>query len=252
MTPTIVSLGGGCDVATELLGPRGLSQSSHFFDFLWNLDGGLSNVTRILGERLAGFDRLENFIFQKHPEWNTPEVPGQLRLACADLDAPQLVHHRYPDIALIHYEHNAELPLKFARKAERLLRLLDSGGPVTFVYYRQYHAPIAGRYQNGPDYDIDEKLEHFHNETQDFVHSVSLEYPGLGYRLVSCFMEPAEALAGVTDKVDRFFQHLKDRDEVCYRRVLRRRSEKSLKSWGDLIPLFSWEAPRTGPGSARG
>jgi len=229
-----ISLGGGCDVATELLQRLALSDTTHFFDFLWNLDGGLANVTRIIQERFAGFDRPELYVERRHPEWNTPETPGQLRLACGDLFAEQLVHEKYPDVAFIHYRRGAALVEKFARKAERFLKLLEAGDPLTFVYYRQLHSPVLGRYHCGPDYAVGEKLTALREETDDFVRTLSRLYPALPFRIVSCFMELQPQPAMVTDTVERFFQGLKDSEEILYRRVLRRRSPASLESWDAL------------------
>ena len=71
MKEQVISLGGGCDVATEFIQRLQLTEETHFFDYLWNLDGGLRNVTQILRDDFAGFDSLDDFMFEFHGNWNT-------------------------------------------------------------------------------------------------------------------------------------------------------------------------------------
>ncbi|MBT4519830.1 MAG: hypothetical protein HOC23_07475 [Halieaceae bacterium] len=233
-----VSLGGGCDVATELLQRRGLSDTSHFFDYLWNLDGGLNNVSRIIASRFAGFDSQECFIRLRHPEWNTAEVAGSLRIACADLEAEQLCHRDYPDIVFLHYREGAELVDKLSRKAERFMQLLEGNGPLTFIYYRQYHGPILGQYINKPNYDIDDKLCHWQTETEKFVQFLTGLYPLVDFRIVSCFMGPHTQLPGVNDVITEYISALGDTDRINWRQVTRRGGPSGLLSWDALYDEY--------------
>ncbi len=231
MNAVPVSLGGACDVATELLQRRGLATTSHFFDYLWNLDGGLGNVTDIIARQFAGFDSMDNFIRIRHPEWNTPEVSGRLRIACGDLQAEQLCHKHYRNIALLHYQPGTEMVEKFQRKARRFMRLLTGDVPLVFIYYRQYHGPINGQYINQPDYDIDGKLHYWREETERFVRAISGPYPSLEFRVVSCFMAPHVKIDRVNTAVDQFVNELDDTGRISWRQVLRRGGVKSLESW---------------------
>jgi hypothetical protein len=230
-----VSLGGGCDVATEFLRPHRLSNETHFFDYLWNLDGGLRNVSRIIQRRFAEFDREDDFVRIRHPEWNTPECAGRVRIACGDLDAEHLCHRVYQNISFFHYHPERNLTQKFRRKAQRFLHLLDGDQPLAFIYYRQYHGPINGNYLNGPDYDISDKLEHFQSETEEFVSMMTRHYPSVDFRLLSCFAGPGPSVGGISERIAAFIENLADTEHVAWRQVLRRGQPAAIASWAGLL-----------------
>jgi len=234
----VISLGGGCDVATEFLGPSQINETHHFFDFLWNLDGGLKNVCSIIDSDFKGFEDLQNYIYDLHPEWNTNLDQGPKVLACANLQAAQLVHARYKNIAFVHHKRTQQMVDSMTRKKDRLLAVFQSVLPVTFIYYRQYHAPINGTYVNGPDYDILDKLNHFKWETDLFMSTFDQKYPKKEFRLISLFMEPSEYMQGITDKIDTFFQELDNSDRLTFERVFRRRGSKTRAKWKTLLKLL--------------
>jgi hypothetical protein len=243
MNEQVVSLGGGCDVATELFSQADLPKTTHFFDYLWNLDGGLCNVINIIRERFAGFDSLDDYVFRAHPEWNTDQTLGPRVIACANQGSTQLVHRKYQDIAFVHYEHDTELVESFRRKAQRFLELLESKDPVSFVYYRQYHGPINGQYVNGLDFDIDAKMRHFQAESEELAASLKTLYPQLPFRLVSAFAAPAEELPEIAARIEAFVGDLPQTTDLIFRRVYRRRSRRSLDSWRALLPdLLGWSS----------
>ena len=225
-------------MVTEFLKPHGLTNTHQFFDFLWNLDGGLENVSAIIANHFEGFDQLDNYIYDLHPEWNTEQNQGPLVLACANVQTPQLVLAAYRNIAFIHHKRSIELVDSMIRKRDRLLTLFESSRPLTFIYYRQYHAPVHGNYINQLDFDIGEKLTHFRAETELFMSTFRHRYPQKDFKLISLFMEPSEHLHSVTDQIDQFFQALPSDDKLIFDRVYRRRSARSLSKWTSLLKYF--------------
>lgn len=220
---------------TELLQPEKLVKIHHFFDYLWNLDGGLINVQSIIKSRFVGFEQLQNYVYRRHPQWNTSQDLRPIVLACANVNADQLVHCDYPNIAFVHHKRSTDLMESMIRKAERFLAILDDDLPLTFIYYRQYHAPINGNYINQLDYDISDKLSHFVQESRSFVDAFIQLYPTKEFKLFSLFMEPIQHMPGVTDKISDFISQLTNTEHLVYERVFRRGGAKSRSKWRNLL-----------------
>ncbi|MEM9303943.1 MAG: hypothetical protein AAGE01_17645 [Pseudomonadota bacterium] len=254
-SPIPVSLGGGCDVSLYLLAPRKLTPANEFFDHLWNLDRGLVDVRRIIETDFAGFDRPENYVRRHHPEWNTPEKPGRVRLAARDMDTQQVVHAAYPDIAFIHWPDVQELPVRFARKASRFRALLRGDRPLSFIYYRKCDCAAHGRYLVNEDLDVQAKLTLLAEESVAFAECIRSRFPELRFHLLAGFMEARRRHPKVDAAVDAFFAAAPDTDDVTYRRLRCRGDRDWQERWialerdfaradGRREPTSRWRSPR--------
>ena len=65
MKNVFVSLGGGCDVATNLK-KLGLRLEQYPFDWLWNLDAGLDYVSKIIATDFKGLTSKHDYTYASH------------------------------------------------------------------------------------------------------------------------------------------------------------------------------------------
>jgi Putative papain-like cysteine peptidase (DUF1796) len=111
----------------------GLRNRSHVFDWLWNLDGGLLTVQKLLGNDFHRFTEAEEFISTIHPR-----LP----------DVPSIVNRHYPEVIFMHSNPrgNPQDLTTLRRRVARFRQLLRKRRRVLFLYYRQWDEPIHGRY----------------------------------------------------------------------------------------------------------
>lgn len=118
-----VSLGGGCDVATNLK-KLGLRLEPYPFDWLWNLDAGLDYVSKIIATDFKHLSNKDDYIFASHQI-----SPGE----------KFLIFKNYPKIAHLHsnpYE-NDDVLEDYKVRINRFRKLIsNTNEKATFIYYR--------------------------------------------------------------------------------------------------------------------
>ena len=190
-----ISLGGGCDVAQNAV-RFGLRDRSYVFDWLWNLDGGLGTVQKIIERDFVGFCNADNMILAPHPRWNFEQ---------------KTVHRDYPEIAFIHNDaiKDAQALNKLKRRTERFQQILrgERGRRILFVYYRMWNEPIRGIYPVEAS-SIEEKIHVFREEVNSFVPFLQRQYPNLKWELLALFMTPNGEKLDVTDEIAKNIQIL--------------------------------------------
>jgi len=119
---TVVSLGGGCDVAT-ILGDFGVRRASLPFDWLWNLDTGLETVCDIIVDDFAHSLKPDSYGLTEHYRFPS-------RLSVTYSSYPSVVH-MHSDPFRVPEDHAT-----LVRRIQRFRRTLQDAPHITFVYYR--------------------------------------------------------------------------------------------------------------------
>lgn len=119
---TVVSLGGGCDVAT-ILGDFGVRRASLPFDWLWNLDTGLETVCDIIVDDFAQILKPDSYGLTEHYRF-----PSRLSVTYGSY--PSVVH-MHSDPFRVPEDHAT-----LVRRIQRFRRTLQDAPHITFVYYR--------------------------------------------------------------------------------------------------------------------
>lgn len=242
---TVISLGTGCAIRTELIRKYFPEQPTLFFDYLGNFDG-LDSCTEIINNDFRDFQELDDFVLSPHPKWNTDCELKPISLCVNPPGTAKnvLVGKHFPDIIFYHYPHTADTLQSFKRKSERFKKLLQETGRKTiFLYYRQYNEPVNGRYAEKEDYSIQEKLAKLESEAIRFQDVMAAKYPALPFTLIALIMEPFAFHECVTPAIDGF---LRDKElspegstqRIIYDRVLSPvpgdKKKVSSKSWGRI------------------
>ncbi|MEE9367499.1 MAG: DUF1796 family putative cysteine peptidase [Pontiella sp.] len=234
MKETIISLGGGCDIAT-ILDTYGLRSQSLPFDWLWNLDTGLSDVTKIIASDFSGLRDRDSYAYTSHYKWQ---------------EADSLVFRDYPRIAHIHTN-----PLKndyqretYNRRINKFIQLMeDDLAPITFMYYRLHHEGVEAQSND----IIQQRLAHLFEESNQFMAMMDAKYPNRNFKLISLF----EALEeGVTEgllhnqfnelvakqtRSDIYFEFITPRPETDDQ--LRKKWSKNWLAILQKYKLISWQ-----------
>ena len=120
----IYSLGGGCYAAYSFQ-RLGYNKEHFFFDYMWNLQGGLKTVVDIFNEDFKSYYDISNYEFR-----NTHKI-----LTMGSFNT-NIVH---PELVLMH--HDTRVPGVFdsiCRKADRTIHVFNSREHKLFIYYRGY------------------------------------------------------------------------------------------------------------------
>jgi hypothetical protein len=191
----IISLGGGCLIATELRAFY-LRQCSLPFDWLWNFDDGLGAVTGIINNDFAEIVSEDGYTYSsQHYMWPDKEM---------------LVFAKYPNVALIHSnplksEHDQDALI---RRVARFKELLSSQLPITFIYFRDY---IYYREQvNNQAYNkievAAETWKKLTEESEAFIEMIARKFPINNFVLLSLFLAPPEIVAQIKNSNPIFLE----------------------------------------------
>ena len=233
----IISLGGGCDVAT-ILDTYGLRTQSLPFDWLWNLDTGLSDVTKIISSDFENLREKNSYVIAPHFQWP---------------DTGTLVFRDYPKIAHIHTNplENIQQRKTYNRRIDKIIQLLEGQQTkITFIYYRIHH---VGEEELSNDVLLD-RLTRLFNESNEFMAMITAKYPLVNFSLISLFEAPEELmqtnplknyfkeLIGQQTRTDIHFEFISPRpetDEVARKQWAKNwlgvLKEYNLISWLDLV-----------------
>jgi len=219
----VVSLGGGCDIASTLNYCR-IRKQSGVFDWLWNLNLGLENVYSIIQDNFIEFLDEQNYYYDKNARFGDKLV---------------LMHKKYPQLVFLHQnplerKKDAEA---LSRRAKRFLNILNSRGKVLFVYYRLM--------------DNDENKENFQellvSESLNFASKLNNLYPKLKFDLLSLYMD--ETLDNKRFKDIKIKSTLSKSYRIFFDSVLLRSDENeekqaiTKKRWIDILFKYIFRNP---------
>ena len=157
-----ISLGGGCDTAM-ILDYYGLRTKSLPFDWLWNLDEGLSAVIEIIKNQYQEVtqDRLKCYQLSEH---------------CKFL-VKMITYSGFPSIVHLHSNpmENESEHEKLVKRFRRLDNILKSNSVKHFIYYRAYE---EGKSKN-KEITIQDSLARLIGEGNNFYNSISEIYPNI-------------------------------------------------------------------------
>ncbi|MDE1234346.1 DUF1796 family putative cysteine peptidase [Vibrio aestuarianus] len=124
MEHTYISLGGGCDVAMNL-NAIGFRKKSYPFDWLWNLDSGLTSVTNIIRHDFSEVLKEGAYRNTKHYRFSSNVI----------------TYEHYPSIAHIHTDplNNIDEHEKLCRRSLSFIQKLNDTSIKHFVYYRSFN-----------------------------------------------------------------------------------------------------------------
>lgn len=158
------SLGGGCYAAWALEG-IGMKKETQFFDFMWNLQGGLKTAVNIFKDEFEPFLDRDNYEYTRNHtilNWDAFNV-----------------NRFYPELALMHYDTRDDAVFQsVCRKVQRTRDLFADNTFKVFLYYRGYYA--------GP-----ETVQILAEETEYFDAEFSAKYNS-NYAIVSLVEIPKE------------------------------------------------------------
>ena len=209
----VISLGGGCDIKLFLINKYFPNQKTEFFDYLWNFDKGLHYVSKILEESFNGFSSIGDYQYiipKKFDSSLTKTIPkNKISLQDQTKDVYYFVPKKYPEIIFLHYNNPKKFIVSFKKKIKRIKKLLVNN-KITFVYYRQFDEPINSIYINNLDYDIDNKIKFWINETEDFYNRFLIN--NKKDRLISLFALPHDYIKSNLElpknKTNLFFDYI--------------------------------------------
>ncbi len=173
MKNVFVSLGGGCDVATNLK-KLGLRHEQYPFDWLWNLDAGLDYVSKIIATDFKGLTSKHDYTYASH-QINPVEK--------------FLIFKDYPKIAHLHSNphDNSDVLADYKVRIDRFRKLIkDTGEKTTFIYYR--NAAVA---EENSINDFHAEVSHLKSETTLFEEMMARLHPDKTFSLVSLLAIPA-------------------------------------------------------------
>jgi hypothetical protein len=159
MKSEIISLGGACDVgiALQWMKVKGLSYP---FDWLANLDGGLSVVLDILNNNFETVNRRESYEIKRL----SPGSEGSV------------VYKFYPEVSHLHSNPlaNQEDHASLVRRMDRFRAALDDQNLfINFIFYRNFDAPNL-REGGG---SLESALDLLRTEGAAFVDFLRRKYP---------------------------------------------------------------------------
>lgn len=183
------SLGGGCYVKWALDG-IGMKRETQFFDYMWNLQGGLKTLVSIMKDDFTPFlDRTQYEYMNTHTILNWDYFN---------------IHKSYPDLALMHYDtRNDDIFNSICRKVVRTRALFRDTTFKIFIYYRGYYKPSE------TVCTLQEESEYFVKEYSDMHNS--------NFVLVSLVEIPKEESQNGTN----ITKPLKNTDKIYYDYVIR-------------------------------
>lgn len=153
-----ISLGSACDTAM-ILDALGLRNQSLPFDWLWNLDTGLSAITKIIQNDFQDINNPDCYIKTSHYRFNEDVT--------AYRDFPTIVH-LHTDPLSSKGEHNT-----LAKRIVRLEELLKSDEHINFVYYRSHEEDkIKNKHVSATD-----SFNRMQNEIHDFQEILFNKFP---------------------------------------------------------------------------
>ncbi len=183
------SLGGGCYVAWALEAAK-LKKETQFFDFMWNLQGGLKTVVSIFKDNFESFLEAGNYKYTRDHQilnWDAFNI-----------------NSRYPELVLMHYDTRDDAVFQsVCRKALRTREIFADNSFKVFLYYRGYYA--------GP-----KTVQLLAEESEHFEREFSRKYNS-NFVLVSLVEIPKEEAIKGPDIV----APLKNSDRIVYDFVVR-------------------------------
>jgi len=230
----LISLGSGCDAAMQIKRLK-LSNTTHFFDYLWNYNDGMKSVIKIFNDNFEGFDTLSDYKYDYiRGIWGGKKVV--------------IVNNKYKNIGFIHYDIFTQPKVleSFKRKVSRIRSALDSEDSINFVYYRSFRHTIESDYKQYSDFDVERKLEYFYRESENFVRFFSRRFQNKKFKLLSLFAEPVDSSTDIGEKIDLFFKGIPPRNNLEFGRVYERYNgkigytENIVQSW-EKNTNDSWE-----------
>ncbi len=168
----VISLGSGCFISMNLNRCR-LRKQAYVFDWVWNLDSGLSVVTDAIKDGFKKMSCRGNFIKTKHYG-----IDNKILV---------VINKEYPNTAFIHHDimDDSEVYAAFLRRTERFLKLFENKkGKILFIYYREQGSITDTPKDELKNCDFMDLLE---NESLDFVNEIQKLYPNLKFDLLSLY-----------------------------------------------------------------
>tara|TARA_B100001996_G_scaffold381255_1_gene370319 strand:- start:1075 stop:1818 length:744 start_codon:yes stop_codon:yes gene_type:complete len=189
----IVSLGGGCDIKLFMINPLLPHYKTEFFDWLWNFDGGLVTVKKIIEDDFSWFSEAEDYYWGLHPKFESKlkldNSSNKVSLKFDEKDTYYNIPIKYPEVIFMHYPDTEEISNTYPERIKRFKKLLKRRN-VFFVYYRQFDEPINSEYSNNKDYDLEKKLKFWQNESIEFIKYINSFNPNI--KLLSLFALPID------------------------------------------------------------
>lgn len=168
----MVSLGGGCDVATVL---KKLDQRKDRlpFDWLWNLDAGLTSVSEIIATDFKYVRNADDYTYADH------SIASDRKL---------LVYKNYPKIAHIHSNplSDPEVLEDYNHRIDKFIDIVqDFRTKTVFLYYRNHLNDDVQTEQGCLDtfFRLEEESDHF-------ARMLMARFPEKSFRLVSMLALP--------------------------------------------------------------
>lgn len=195
----IISLGGGCLIATELK-VFYLRKYSLPFDWLWNFEDGLFSVIKIIESDFKDMINSDYVYSRNHFMFPDAEVT---------------VFKKYPNISLIHAK-----PLDFdvdkqalIRRADRFKAILNSNNPITFIYYREYTKwfPLDKSVEAA-----EQRFQEYIIESKEFVEMIRKKFNRNNFVLLSLFRVPDSYLEDIKKKNSDFFNQKQTDENIIY------------------------------------
>jgi hypothetical protein len=205
-----VSLGGGCDAATNLK-KLGLRLDPYPFDWLWNLDAGLDYVSKIVATDFKDLTSKDDYTFASH-QIN----PGE----------KFLIFKNYPKIAHLHsnpHDNSDELS-DYQVRIDRFRKLVkNTSERTTFIYYRN-----SAETEESSAGDFCAEISLLKREATLFEEMMTRVHPDKMFSLVSLLAIPARCFDNQTLK-----ENLR---RTCT-------SNQSAKTTFEIVPLRDDQSP---------
>ncbi|AFZ44899.1 Protein of unknown function DUF1796 putative papain-like cysteine peptidase [Halothece sp. PCC 7418] len=149
-----ISLGAGCDTAM-ILNKLGLRKKAYPFDWLWNLDAGLTAVNDII----------------KYNFMNVSSEDAYCRSSHYRLPHPVVVYKNFPEIIHMHSNpmEDRQEHEKLLRRIERFQTLIKSNHKLHFIYYKNYNE----EHQKDHSVTVQDTLLKMLNQADKFLDIIS-------------------------------------------------------------------------------
>ncbi len=154
----IVSLGSACDIANNL-NKLALRKRSLFFDWLWNLDSGLSFINQCITENFNNVTSAEPYVYKYHYRFK--------KEMCVYKCANSVVHLHSNPIEN-HEDHETLI-----RRAHRTNKIFSSADFKYFIYYRAFPED----YLKSNKSTIQSSYNRLIAEAKEFIDVFSEKYP---------------------------------------------------------------------------
>ncbi|MBG6178732.1 hypothetical protein IWQ55_006585 [Labrenzia sp. EL_208] len=173
MRKIFVSLGGACDAAQNLK-KLGLRIDPYPFDWLWNLDNGLRDVSRMISSNFSDVTEKEDYLYSSHKFLKGDSV---------------ILFRCYRNIAHLHsnpIENDVERK-EFTARVERFRELLNNKNDlIVFTYYRQIDV-LRDLY----GCDTQDQLTLLHKEAEEFTTLLQKSYCKLNFKFMGFLAVPS-------------------------------------------------------------